>query len=118
MDRRFALLYTPGRNWLPGKPVTKQLLQEHIAYMTQLNAGGKLYMGSSLNAGTLDTTQPAGLIVIDAQSLEDALEVMHNDPAIRAGIVEGACYPWYFLLGKGGGPVNNLPPIQYCSENS
>jgi len=90
----YALMYTPGPNWLPGRAVTEQPLQEHVQYMLKLDMSGLLVMGGPLvdNAG--------GLIVINADTIEVAQAVMLNDPAIIKGICQGEAHPWYPLINK------------------
>jgi hypothetical protein len=87
-------MYTPGSNWLPGKPIMEQPLQEHVQYMLKLDMNGILVMGGPLvdNAG--------GLIVINADTIEVAQAVMFNDPAITKGICRGEAHPWYPLINK------------------
>jgi hypothetical protein len=37
----YAFIYSPGPQWIPGKPVTEQPLQEHMGYMVELKKQGK-----------------------------------------------------------------------------
>jgi uncharacterized protein YciI len=90
----FSLIYTPGPNWIAGKPVMEQPLQAHIAYMLELNARKTLVIGGPL------MDDAGGLIIVEVESQEEAQTLMQDDPAIRSGIVEGQAHPWYPLINR------------------
>jgi uncharacterized protein YciI len=99
-----ALFYTPGPNWLPGKSVNEQPLQDHVAYMLKLHDQGKVAIAGPLvdNAG--------GLNVFHVETPEEAQEIMRNDPAIRAGICIGEAHPWFPLIVSGLPDANQVSP--------
>ena len=41
-----------------------------------------------------------GLVIIKTENRERALEIMNNDPAIRAGVFHGELYPWSIALSS------------------
>jgi uncharacterized protein YciI len=41
-----------------------------------------------------------GLVMIEAKSREQALEIMNNDPAVKSGIFHAELYPWTIALGS------------------
>lgn len=90
----YAFLYTPGPNWLKGKPVTDQPLEEHLAYMKALYAQGVLLIGGPL----MDHT--GGLVVINAHNDEEAQRLLNADPAIQSKICLGTAHCWSPLLNR------------------
>lgn len=99
----FAFYYTPGPNWLSGKPINEQPLQNHIGYMLHQHAQGKVAIAGPLvdNAG--------GLNVFRTETLEEAQAIMHNDPAITQGVCVGVIHPWFPLIIAGLPDANNVP---------
>lgn len=90
----YALIYTPGPNWAKGKGVQEQPLQEHVGYMLQKHAEGKVAIAGPL------VDDHGGLNVFNVETPEEALEIMRNDPAITAGICVGEAHPWYPLINN------------------
>lgn len=90
----YALIYTPGPNWIVGKPVTEQPLQEHTQYMLQKHAEGKVAIAGPL------VDNYGGLNVFNVETPQEAQEIMRNDPAISTGICVGEAHPWFPLINK------------------
>ncbi len=84
----YVALYEPGPAWLQGQPPLAQPgIREHGEYMDELHRRGRLPLGGPL-VGSLERMELAGaLLVIDAQSLEEARELVLADPALKADIM-------------------------------
>lgn len=91
----YVLIYSQGPAWQRGVPMAKQRVGKHYAYMQSLRDTHRLFL-----AGPLDDTN-GGLIVVRAESLDDAKSVMAHDPAIIAGVFVGDVHGWDAALDSG-----------------
>lgn len=85
----FVIEYDPGPEWEEGKPVFEQDLQAHGGYMFGLQEEGTLLLGGPY----LDDT--GGLVLMLADDLDAAKEVLASDPAIEEGVFSGEVHPYY-----------------------
>ena len=70
---------------------------DHVAYLNDLNAGGKLaFAGPFLG----DDGKPTGsLVVVKAETIEEARQIAQNDPYAKAGLfasVDVKAWNWVF----------------------
>ena len=70
---------------------------EHVAYLNDLNANGKLaFAGPFLG----DDGKPTGsLVVVKAETIEEARQIAENDPYAKAGLFSGVevkAWNWVF----------------------
>src|SRR4051812_49237581 len=91
MSNTFAIHYQCGPTWVHGKTVFEQPLQDHLAYMHQLVKAGILKMGGPF----LDDT--GGLIVVTAETAQEANALAAADPAIQKGVMTAQAYPWKLI---------------------
>ena len=71
---------------------------DHVAYLNALNADGKLaFAGPFLG----DDGKPTGsLVVVKAETIEDAREIAGNDPYAKAGLFESVTITeWKRVIG-------------------
>ena len=70
---------------------------EHLAYLNALNADGKLACAGPFLG---DDGKPTGsLVVVKAETIEDARQIAQDDPYAKAGLfadVEGRAWNWVF----------------------
>ncbi|MEM9052414.1 MAG: YciI family protein [Bacteroidota bacterium] len=64
----------------------------HLANISRLAEEGKLSVAGPFGPNDLDYR---GLFIIDAQTTEEAQELLSTDPAIARGIFETEIIPWY-----------------------
>ena len=84
----FVFLYTPGASWLAGKSILEQPLEEHFAYMAELEAANILQLGGGF-------TDDAGAMgILEVETLEIAEDIAFNDPAVKNGIMNVSVHPW------------------------
>lgn len=88
----YVFLHSPGPNWLPEKTVLDQPLDEHFAYMDQLQAAGTLVLGG----GFLDGSGAMGVLL--ANSLTEAEQFVANDPAVKKKLVTASVHPWFVTV--------------------
>jgi len=75
-----------------GSEITEEKVAEHFKYLQGLLKEGVLTMAGRFNEVLI------GLVMIEANSKEHALEIMRNDPAVKAGIFHAELYPWRIAL--------------------
>ena len=70
-------------------------LEQHVAYLSDLAGEGRVLL-----AGRTQTTGPDSFgIVIIADTTEDrALEIMHNDPAVRHEVMTAELFPFRIAM--------------------
>jgi uncharacterized protein YciI len=82
----------------------EHILTQHFAYLKQLtDVGVVLLAGRTLN------TDPSsfGIIIFNAGSEQEALQVMHHDPAVKQRVMRAELYPYRIsLLGTLPDPGN------------
>ncbi len=79
-SQTFAILYAPGPNWIKGKPIFEQDLQEHGQYMAKLLDQGHLELGGPF------TDSSGGMAIITAKDNDEAAEILKNDPGVTKGV--------------------------------
>lgn len=70
------------------KEKDSELLEEHIAYLNDYIANGKIFAKGPF----LDHT--GGLVILRVGSLEEAKEIVENDPAIKNGARKYTLKEW------------------------
>jgi len=61
-----------------------KIMEDHFYYLKSLLKQKKLYLAGP----TLISEDPFGLIILEAESEEEARELLENDPSVKAGIQE------------------------------
>lgn len=79
------------------------VVARHFAYLQSALARGRLVL-----AGRADDGQP-GLVVIRAETHEQALDFAQRDPAIAAGIFRATIKPFRLALLERGEPSTPMP---------
>ncbi len=82
-----------------GLALRRQNRREHLAYLKALGDRMKL-AGPFMNE---DGSEPRGsLVVVEAETLEEAQAIADNDPYARAGVFANVeIRPWKWLFGRG-----------------
>ena len=76
-------------------PEEEAIVSEHFAYLKDLMEQGVLLLAGR----TLNTDQSSfGIVIFNAESEAVALAVMHNDPAVRQGVMRAELYPYRIAL--------------------
>ncbi len=64
------------------KEEEEQIMSDHFLYLKSLLEQQKLYLAGP----TLIPEDPFGLIILEAETEEDARNLLENDPSVKAGI--------------------------------
>ncbi|MGY5860225.1 MAG: YciI family protein [Candidatus Thorarchaeota archaeon] len=86
----FVIMLRPAPNY--GSPQTEEIVSKHFNYLKSLIEEGKLIMAGRFSEVLI------GLVMIEAESREEALKLMENDPAVQAGVFNAELYPWSIAL--------------------
>mgnify|MGYP005829489147 CR=1 FL=1 len=89
---KFVVHYSCGEGWVKGKPFWEQGLVPHREYLVN-NLKKKLLAGGPFKDHT------GGLVIIEADKVEEIEEVIENDPAIVERKLEAVIYPWIPVSG-------------------
>ena len=77
-----------------GEKGTDEIVGEHFKYLQELLAKGDLIMAGRFSDVLI------GLSIIQVDTHERAMEIMMNDPAVKAKIFHAELYPWRIALGR------------------
>jgi len=88
MKQFFVVSFNPGPNWLEGKSVFEQPLDDHLIHLHSLYRQGHVLMGGPLSDGS------GGLTIIQAQDEDEARRLIDSDPDVKAGILTPALQRW------------------------
>lgn len=86
----YVIMLRPANNY--GIEGTDERIDEHFNYLKELLAKGKLTMAGRFSEVLV------GLVMIEATSRDEAVEIMRNDPAVKTGIFHAELYPWRIAL--------------------
>jgi len=90
--KSFVIMLRPANNY--GEEGTEKKVTEHFNYLKSLLKDGKLTMAGRFSEVLI------GLVMIEVESREAALDIMENDPAVKAGVFHAELYPWSIALQK------------------
>lgn len=73
---------------------TERAIDEHFAKLQELNKSGEVKMAGRFSDVLI------GLVIIQVDSYERAIEIMENDPAVKAGVFHAELYKWGVAVGS------------------
>lgn len=94
-QKTYAFVYTPGPNWLTGRPVTEQNLGAHRVYLSGLCEQRHVLFG-----GPFLDDAGGGFVVVRAAGRDAATSLLAADPAIRDGVLTGIVRPWHAVFNE------------------
>ena len=86
----YVIILRPANDY--GIEGTKEKISEHFEYLRSLLKDGILTIAGRFSEVLF------GLVMIEAESRGSALEIMKNDPAVKAGVFYAELYPWSIAL--------------------
>ena len=105
MKKFFAVLYSPGSNWVDGKPMSEQPIAGHVAYVKNLNNDGTVLLAGPFR------DDDGGLTILQAESDDEARLIMDEDPDVRSGILRADVRGWCPLALDRDGMQFESPPL-------
>lgn len=73
------------------------LIQEqHLAHLNMLDKTGKISMAGPLG----DDGETRGIVIYNVATIEEALKLAREDPAVRAGRLKVEMHPWWAAKGS------------------
>lgn len=87
----FLCVYSPGANWLPGKPLQEQPLKEHGRYMLELYRRGVMRLAGRFVDGS------GGAMLFGADDEASARSIVAADPAVVAQTFTYELRQWAFV---------------------
>lgn len=82
---RYVILLTPR----PAAALTDSLIRAHVAYLRRLDAAGRLELSGPFGG------PPGGMVIVRADSLEEAHAVAAADPFVVAGVEDFEVRTWH-----------------------
>jgi uncharacterized protein len=82
---RYVILLTPRA----GAALTDSLIRAHVAYLRQLDASGRLVLCGPFG------DRPGGMVIIRAESLDEAGTIAAADPFVASGTEDFEVRPWH-----------------------
>jgi uncharacterized protein YciI len=78
-------------------PEEERIVGEHFEYLKGLTAKGVVLL-----AGRTLNTDPSGfgIVIFKAGDEAEARFILEADPAVKAGVFKGECYPFGLALGR------------------
>lgn len=89
---KVVIIYSKGKAWKDGKPHWEQGLLSHRKYL-ESTLEGRLVAGGPF----MDHT--GGMVIVEAESVEEVVEIAKNDPAVLETKFNYEVHPWKVLAG-------------------
>ena len=81
------------KEYLIQKDIRKKVINEHIQWIENLNRKG-INIKSGFLVNELKQPGDGGLLILDIETYQDALEIIKQDPMIKNNIVEWKLNEW------------------------
>ena len=81
------------KEYLIQKNIRKKVINEHIQWIENLKRKG-INIKSGFLVNELKQPGDGGLLILDIETYQDALEIMKKDPMIKNNIVEWKLSEW------------------------
>ena len=81
------------KEYLIQKDIRKKVINEHIQWVENLKRKG-INIKSGFLVNELKQPGDGGLLIIDTETFQDALEIIKNDPMVKNNIVEWKINEW------------------------
>ncbi len=91
-----ARLYKAGPNRNQPAAEAEQIQSEHLRYLFQLQAEGKLL----INGPVIDDPELKGISIFNTTDREEVKRLSEADPAVRAGRLVYEIYHWFGIPGE------------------
>lgn len=89
--------YRVSANWTTE---TNIILSEHWNYLVGLNAKGMIKLVARTDYN-IDNDENRGICVFEAENIEQATEIMNNDPCVLKGVMTAKVHPLRVVIYGG-----------------
>lgn len=92
----FLIIKKPRKNFIETMTAEEsEIMSAHFLYLKQKLSEGKLILAGPVTNGDF------GVSILEVESEEEARDIMNNDPAVIAGIMNPTLYPYRVSLLRG-----------------
>ena len=81
------------KEYLIQKDITKKIINEHIQWIESLKRKG-INIKSGFLVNELKQPGDGGLLILDIETYQEALEIIKNDPMVKNNIVKWKLNEW------------------------
>ena len=85
------------KEYLIQKDIRKKVINQHIQWIENLKRKG-INIKSGFLVNELKQPGDGGLLIIDIETFQDALEIIKNDPMVKNKIVEWKLNEWIDII--------------------
>ncbi len=85
------------KEYLIQKDIRKKVINEHIQWIENLKRKG-INIKSGFLVNELKQPGDGGLLILDVETYQDALEIIKNDPMVKNNIVEWKLNEWIDIV--------------------
>lgn len=95
MKRYVFMLLNDGENRNHDSIQVAQIQEQHMAHLNKLEKEGKLIVAGPFEKGG----NHRGLLIFDVETVEDAVKLESDDPAVKAGRLSIEAFYWWGAKG-------------------
>src|SRR5690554_437526 len=95
MKRYVIMLLNSGENRSQDSIEAMQIQQQHLAHLDYLAKTGKLIVAGPFEQGG----EHRGLLIFDVKTVEEAMELEKEDPAVKTGRLSMETFYWWGAKG-------------------
>ena len=96
MKKYFLCLLKTGPNRDGSEEEVAEIQRQHLAHLETLAREGKICMVGPMG----DDGELRGIVIFNTPTLEEALKLAHEDPAVQAGRLSVEIHPWWAAVGS------------------
>lgn len=96
MKRYVFMLLDAGENRSQDSVAAAKIQEGHLAHLSQMAKTGKLVMAGPFEKGG----EHRGLLIFDVETVEEALKLEAEDPAVIAGRLKMNAFYWWAAKGS------------------
>lgn len=93
---QFLIIKKPRENFINTMTDGEsEVMSAHFLYLKQMLKEGKLILAGPVTTGDF------GVSIVETETEDEAREIVNNDPAVQAGIMQPRIYPYRVSLLRG-----------------
>ncbi|TFG13865.1 hypothetical protein EU537_05240 [Candidatus Thorarchaeota archaeon] len=77
-----------------GSGDSDKIVSDHFNYLKQLHSEGLVKMAGRFSDVLF------GLVILETETLEEARDIMNNDPAVKGRVFHAELYSWSVAIGE------------------